>query len=388
MRFGALLIIWLALAPGLSGASDCPKVLAPDHYRWLWSASGEPIASAPSSRGALARSFGSIEPFHDEAVNQYGHFAAGLVNGPHLLGQYLQTPWTEGVLLEQSRDLAWVLFLRTLFNGAVGIPEYQLTGYFPRMPWLTGHQVGIALHADGAYWALDGARVKQNASELPPWLATMPGKYLEWLRDLYVARRGVDPAVAERMRQISLAALDRTKFILQTSNSFLEHGDPAAPREEWRPQFQAGMTVTLSHHEGELLPLESLNPQYRIPRGKNRFGTPEVIAEIGRFAVEKGAIRELSTREILAGLAAISGYYVRKFYVEVNEQRYRLFRPLGFEVVGQGTNYAGEPEYLLSADPEDVMRKLQGEDFYELYAFKHQKTMLLHILAETLVGGR
>lgn len=113
----------------------------------------------------------------------------------------------------------------------------------------------------------------------------------------------------------------------------------------------------------------------------------ELIAELGRYAVEKGAFRDLSEREILQAVAILSGRFVKRFYVEVNEARYRRFRPLGLTVEAQSTNYAGEPEYLLSGDPERVMRRMMGDDFGEIYQFSQPSKLMLYLMQRAFAGS-
>ena len=375
----------LTLPPAF--ALQCPELLksVSQEGEWFLTESGKPVPlkkparpNQPNIKGNLELLYGEVPVFHFQTKNADGIWSAGGVQGKYVNGIYLKTPRAE------YRDLDYTLFLRGLFFGALG----RVDG-FDRPSWLSGKQVAFALHtehagkSEGSYWAIAGDRFEQHKDSLPPHIRNIPEQFFNMVAANYRKRLHMSEENIERLLKISREVMNRSVFILKTKQSFLSFGSKEEASHQATADFEieAGIVLVWSRGKHEPLPMELFNGE-TVPR------LHKVSAEIGRFVVEKGSVKDLSAREFQAASAALVGMGVTEAKGEADFKRVPIFTRLGWQIqYNRPSNYEGNPESILTADPFGLVGVNIGPMAAPMYRFERNQTSLLHAL-NVQVGSR
>jgi len=201
----------------------------------------------------------------------------------------------------------------------------------------------------------------------------LPEDFLNFVFEGYRKRMDIDEATIDRLRQVSQDVADRTLLFVKTKEAYTQmkqdSGEvifmqdrrklPANPIEAARvmgrlmPEhftLEAGAAVVLSRRPGEKLPLE-LFTGFDIPRTGDG-----ILAEVGRFYVDKAGPDEAMTSTRLMGLFAtmLQRQDVSAMVIEADAARARLFGRLGFKSIHQRKNFAGRTEHIMTAKPSEV----------------------------------
>ncbi len=248
------------------------------------------LRGSNKDRSDLGWLFGERDHFHFVNPDASGAWSVGSASSKHVLGVYIKSPMVE------FRGLDYTIFLRALFHGALG----RVDG-IDRPGWLKDEQVAYALHSengnsdDGTYWAIDGAKFTKNFKKLPPRLQRLPDQFFSLVEKTYRDRLHMKASTIAHLLKISRESFSRSILILKTKQSFIHYGDMQSAKAEAQKPFdvEAGIVVTLSRGAHELLPMELFTGD-QVPRFHS------ISAEVGRFVVDRGTVKDLSMREMQA----------------------------------------------------------------------------------------
>ena len=353
----------------------------PDKGDWYLTESGKPVKfrhrgpKTEHDQNNLLWLFGERNSFHFQNITMDGTWSLGAVPGDYVQGMYLKSPMLE------MRDVDYILFLRSLFHGALG----RLDG-LNRPSWLQGKQVAYALHSehgDGpgqTFWAIDGARFEKYKDELPERIRNIPEAFFQMFANNYRKRLKMSEENIARLTAISREVFKRSVLILTTKGSFLHYGSLADAEEHAAEELKidAGIVVTYSRGPDEPFPLELFNNEKTDHHG-------QLAAEIGRFVVEKGSVKDLSAREFQAASVAMVGMGIQLAKGEADYKRVPIFLPLGWEVeYWREHNYEGNREAILFASAEHLSITNIGPSNGPMYELDYHQHMMLYIMAREI----
>ena len=120
------------------------------------------------------------------------------------------------------------------------------------------------------------------------------------------------------------------------------------------------ISIVVSKSEEERTPLE-LFTGYDIPRKDG-----EMIAEIGRFTVDKEA-SEFDANDLIAAITMSANKIegLDRIVIEADRIRARSFKRWGFKPIHERINYEGKTEYIMEVTPRELNEKV-NERFFEL----------------------